>query len=170
MRSWFQYSLNKASPVGMKFLYLRIGSAEKLYEEFSNNSSELGITWDLEESPTFREYHFGANITEYDGIVVNIGVFDNEIHEFRKDFWENFVWITENNPMVTAIVIPDSSKVGSLTKSEIIEGLSLVRLTDRPFEIFESSGDNVEKITNWIIDMSIIAHRKERIEQETNDP
>ena len=153
----------------MKFLYLRIGTTEKLYEEFEKNSSELGITWDLNESPTFREYHFSSNTTEYDGILLNMDISDNELTEFRKDFWENYVWKTEDTPMVTALVIPDSTKVGSLTKSQIIEGLSLVRLTDRPFEIFETSSDNVEKITNWIINMCIVAHRKERIEQETNE-
>lgn len=155
--------------MGMKFLYLRIGATEKLFEEFDKNSSELGITWDLNESATFREYHFSSNLSEYDGILLNMDLSDDELTEFRKDFWENYVWKTEDKPLVTALVIPDSTKIGSLTKSQVIEGLSLIRLTDRPFEIFETSSDSVEKITDWIIGMCIIAHRKERIEQEPND-
>ena len=78
------------------------------------------------------------------------------------------MWKTEDKPLVTALIIPNSNKLGSLTKSQVIETLSLIRLTDRPIEIFEMKDTTGLDIINWIIKMSIYIHRKLRIKPETN--
>lgn len=169
VKSWFRYSLNREKSEGMKFLYLRIGATGKMFDEISSVSSDLGINWEINEAPTFREYHFSSNLTDYDGILVNIDISDDLMSEIRKDFWENFIWKTEDKSMVTGVIIPDSNKIGSLTKSQVIEGLSLVRLTDRPFQLFETGMNDASEIVDWIVNMSIIAHRNERFEPETNE-
>ena len=169
VKPWFQFSLNRPDPTCMEFLYLRIGSGEKLFEELNTISAEKGISWQLNESDSFAEYHFSSNYTDFDGAVLNVGISDDEILDFRKDFWENFVWKTEDKPLVTALIIPNSNKLGSLTKAQVIESLSLVRLTDRPFEIFEMNDSTSEDVLNWIMQMSIYVHRKLRVEPETKE-
>jgi hypothetical protein len=49
-----------------------------------------------------------------------------------------------------------------------MEALSLIRLTDRAFEIFEYSEDIAEKIVLWLTGMTAIVHRKEREIAKTN--
>lgn len=169
MKSWFQFALNRPDPIGMEFLYLRIGTAEKLFEEINSISAEKQINWELQESDSFNDYHFSSNYSDFDGVVVNIGISDSEIQDFRKDFWENYIWKTEDNPLVTAIIIPNSNKLGSLTKAQVIESLSLIRLTDRPFEIFEMNETTGVDIVNWIVKMSIYVHRKQKIDPEVPD-
>ena len=167
MKSWFQFASNRPDPTGMEFLYLRIGNVEKLFEKINTISKEKGITWQLQEAESFNGYHFSANFVDFDGVVLNVAISDDEIQEFRKNFWEKYVWKTENKPQVTALVIPNSNTLGSLTKAQVIETLSLIRLTDRPIEIFEMNENTALEVTNWIIKMSIYVHRKLRIEPET---
>jgi hypothetical protein len=169
MKSWFQFSLNKIDPKNMKFLYLRIGSTKKIFDELQETSQVKEIIWELNEAESFRDYHFSSNITDYDGIIINMDISDDDIQDFRRDFWEHYIWQTEDKTLVTALVIPNSNSAGSLTRSQVIEALSLIRLTDRPFELFEIEDDFADKLLDWLIKTSIFAHRKSRIEQETND-
>ena len=152
----------------MRFHYLRVGKTVKLLDDLRQKSAATGIEWVQYESQTFARYHFGKNYSDFDGAVVNLAVDDENITAVRRDFWENFVWKTADSPLVFALVIPSSTQYGSLTKSQVMEALSLIRLTDRAFEIFENSEDIAEKIVSWLTGMTAIVHRREREIIETN--
>ncbi len=152
----------------MRFHYLRVGKTAKLLDDLRQKTTETGIEWVQHESQTFAGYHFGRSYREFDGAVVNLAIDDGNIANVRKDFWENFVWKTEDFPQVFALVIPSSMQYGSLTKAQVMEALSLVRLTDRAFEIFENSEDIAEKIVSWLTGMTAIVHRKKREIAKTN--
>lgn len=166
MSSFISFLRNKVDKNALRFHYMRIAQAKPVLDELRVLTEDMDIEWIQHEVDAFRDYHFSESYAKFSGAVVNIHVSDDEIINFRRDFWENFIWKTEKLPIPLAIVIPKTTKYGSLTKAEIYEALSLIRLTDRPFELFES-GDNVSReISDWLISLAAIIHRKESAKQE----
>ena len=86
----------------------------------------------------------------------------------RNDFWKNYIWKTKNFEQLVALVVPDESKIGSLTRSEIVESLSLSRLVDRTYEIFQNTNESIPLIKKWLTSMSSIVHRKSNNEKNEN--
>lgn len=161
MRRFISFLRNKVNKNELRFHYLRITQAYPVLDELRKLTEDMDIEWIQHEVDAFRDYHFSESYANYSGAVVNIHVDDDEIIGLRRDFWENFIWKTEKLPIPLAIVIPKTTKYGSLTKAELFEALSLIRLTDRPFELFET-GENVSKeISEWLISLTAVIHRKE---------
>lgn len=166
MKEVLNFIRGKLDTTSLKFHYLRIGKAAPLLDDLRAESEDLNLTWDHEEADSFADYHFGSSYAEYDGALINLGINDENVAEIRREFWQNFIWETEDKPLLLAIVYPDTSTFGSLSRSQLIESLSLVRLTDRPFELFENNNKTISKIIDWIGSLASVVHRIEREEEE----
>lgn len=169
MKTWFEYSLNKRNGNGLVFHYLRVGKTTKIFEDLKTSTEQYEIEWILHETDSFLEQYFGTLYEDIDGSIINFEVNEENLVEFRKDFWENYVWKTQHTPIVTAFIIPNSETPGSLTKTQIFDLLSLNRLNDRAFELFESGKDDITEITNWLIRMTAIVHKKPRKKEEDEE-
>jgi len=152
----------KLDTTGLKFHYLRIGKASPLLDQLREASKGLEITWEQYEAESFAEFHFSESYADFDGALINLGISDENAGEFRQQFWQDFIWKTKDMPLLLAIVYPDTTTFGSLSKGELMEALSLIRLTDRPFELFENRDDVDQQIIEWLSSLSSIVHRIER--------
>ncbi|MHA2250140.1 MAG: hypothetical protein ACXAD7_07250 [Candidatus Kariarchaeaceae archaeon] len=167
MKKLIGFMFRKINTHNLRFHYLRVGKAGQLLDRL-RDESEVDVEWIQHETETFGEYHFGKSYEEYDGAIVNLSIDDDIIATMRRDFWEQFIWKTQDNPLVLALVIPDSSKYGTLTKSQVFEGLSLIRLTDRPFDIFENKEGSEAEIVTWLTRMTALVHKQERLIEESS--
>lgn len=168
MSEVLKFTIGKLNKKELKFHYLRIGKAAPLLDNLREDSedNELEAEWIQHEAQTFQDYHYGSSYEEYDGTILNLGVNDENIAEIRRQFWEYFIWKTQDRPQLLAIVVPDYNSFGSLSKGQLIEALSLVRLTDRPFKIFENKKETIPEIVEWLTSMASVVHRKHREETE----
>lgn len=169
MKDLVGFTVGKLNKKDLKFHYLRVGKAAPLLDKLRETTEEDNIEWVQHETTSFGDYHFGKSYSDYDGAIINLGINEDNLPEMRRDFWENYIWKTKDMPLLVAVIIPDSTTFGSLTGAQIQEGLSLVRLTDRPFKIFENKEGNIDEITEWISSMASIIHRKEREEESENE-
>lgn len=169
MKNLARFALNKYNPLGLHIHYLRVGNASKLLDNLKIETNEFIIQWKLDEIKNFREFHFSQSYFDNDASIVNLEIDDDNYPTLRKEFWEDYIWKTEQNPLITAIVIPNSNNPGSLTKAELFEILSLTRLTDRAFELFEYKEGVEKKIITWISNLASIIHKKERIDDISID-
>ncbi len=160
MKDLLKYIFNKVDMTNLKFHYLRVGNTSPLLDSLRENSDD-SIEWVQHEVDHFADYHFPSTYDEYNGAIINLYVNDDEISEIRRDFWENFVWRTEDRPIPVAIIIPNTSKYGSLTTAEVTEALSLIRMTDRVYRIFEYNDNVANDVSNWLTHISAIVHRTE---------
>ena len=169
MKTWFEYSLNKRNGNGLVFHYLRVGKTTKIFDDLKASTEQYEIEWKLHETDSFLGQYFGTLYEDVDGSIINLEVNEENLVEFRKDFWENYVWKTRHTPIVTAFIIPNSETPGSLTKSQIFDLLSLNRLNDRAFELFELGKEDMQEITSWLVKMTAIVHKKPRKEEEEEE-
>ncbi len=161
MNSLIKFIKGEISFSGVKIHYLRIGNTMPLLDKLRAITDE--IKWVQHEEKSFEDYYFANSYAEeYDGAIINLGVNDENISQIRKDFWENFIFKTEDKVQTIAIIIPPSDKYGSLTRSQVIEFLSLIRLTDRAYEVFEYSDNIAETVVEWLGKMCGLVHKKER--------
>lgn len=167
MNKFFSFFINKLDPKNLNFLYLRVGKTSLMYEKLTNYGNSLDIKIVKEEVENFKNYHI-SKLTNYNGLIINLSIEETDLKSIRKDFWENFMWKLNEFQIPFALVIPNSNQYGSLTKGQIFESLSLIRLTDRIFEIFEQN-ENVEKeVIDWLTNICSIAFRKEFEIKENN--
>ena len=150
----------------LEFHYLKIGKAAPLLDQLSQQSEDSAIVWHQHEADNFQDYHFGTSYGDHDAAIINLGVSDENIGDIRRGFWEEFIWKTAEMPLLLALVIPDSTSFGSLSKAQIVEGLSLVRLTDRPFQIFEHGEGVAQDVFDWITSHESVIHRIKREPKE----
>jgi hypothetical protein len=162
----FNFVRGKLDITGLEFHYLKIGKAAPLYDGLSELSAIHEIKWINHEADSFQDYHFGASYAEFDGAVINLGLTDENVADMRRGFWEEFIWKTGDMPLLVAVVIPDTSSFGSLSRSQVQEALALVRLTDRPFKIFEHTPMVVEEVFGWLTSHASIVHRLHREPEE----
>ncbi len=167
MKRLLGFTFGKIGTSNLKFHYLRVGKAGSLLDRLCDLTVSNEIEWVQHEANTFRQVHFGNNYGKCDAAIVNMAIDEDNLTQERRDFWENFIWKTEHSPLAFALVIPDSNKYGSLTRSQIMEGLSLIRINDRPFEIFENIENCEIDIVEWMTRISSIVHRKDRDDDET---
>jgi hypothetical protein len=162
----FNFILGKLNRHSLVFHYLRIGSASPLLDDLREASEELQIEWVQHEVDYFGDYFFGSTYAEYDAALINLGINDENAAIMRRGFWEDFIWKTKGMELPIAIVIPDTNSFGSLTQGMVMEALSLVRLTDRPVEIFENTTDEISRIIDFLSGVASIVHRKEHPEED----
>lgn len=154
------YMLNKVDKTHLRFHYLRVGKAEPILDSLRE---QLDDTSEIvhHEVNNFQSYHFPKGYREYNAAIVNMEINDEDIAEIRRDFWENFIWKTEAMAIPFALIIPNSNKISSLTKAQIGEAFSLIRLSDRVYKIFEHGEASHLEIMEWLTDISAIVHRTE---------
>ena len=96
----------------------------------------------------FKEKRFHA----FEGIVYLIDATREELikHE-RIFFWEKVAWDQNTHNLPIAFCVYNSNLQGALTKGEIIENLSLIRLTDRLWNVFETpETDDLLNALEWL--------------------
>ena len=71
-------------------------------------------------------------------------------HE-RNYFWEKIVWAEETKNLPIAVCAYNSELQGALSRGELIENLSLIRLTDRLWNLFEiSNEESMLAVLKWL--------------------
>ncbi len=112
-------------------------------------------TFSLEE-PDYESGLREALLKKTDGTVFLINsTKTKELSRIKEYLWEYFVWneATKNIPVLIASYNAD--KAIALTSSEIIEAYSLIRLTDRLWnvmEIHENKTEDILSCFNWLDD------------------
>jgi hypothetical protein len=75
----------------------------------------------------------------FEGIVYLIDATRDEMIKYERNYlWEKIIWDSETQNLPIAICAYNSDLQGALTRGELIESLSLIRLTDRLWNLFET--------------------------------
>jgi len=88
----------------------------------------------------------------FEGILYLIDATEEDMikHE-RNYFWEKIIWDKETANLPIAVCVYNSNLQGALTRGELIENLSLIRLTDRLWSLFETPEvSDLTKAMKWI--------------------
>ncbi len=153
MMRLLNFLLEKKTYDDLEILFIRVGKTTPLLQNLIDLSpiikEERKVNWDLIELERLNHLRGSKKIQKADAIVLALELTDENVGEMRRDFWEDFIWKLEPKPV--AIIIPPTTKLGSLSKSQAIEALSLQRVTDRVWEIFEmKEGVDVE-VHEWLL-------------------
>lgn len=91
----------------------------------------------LPYSPRFR---FPTNLfTPFEGILYLIDASKEENIKYERNYlWEKILWDSATSSIPIAICAYNSDLQGALARGELIESLSLIRITDRLWNIFET--------------------------------
>ncbi|MHA1866083.1 MAG: ADP-ribosylation factor-like protein [Candidatus Heimdallarchaeaceae archaeon] len=107
----------------------------------------------LSKLPVEDKFKFKPKLFEsFEGILYLIDATKEDMikHE-RAFFWERIIWNEDLREKPIAICAYNSNLQGSLTSGELIENLSLVRLTDRVWKLFEVGDVNdLLSALNWL--------------------
>ncbi|MHA1400647.1 MAG: ADP-ribosylation factor-like protein [Candidatus Heimdallarchaeaceae archaeon] len=107
----------------------------------------------LYELPVDERFKFKPNLFEpFEGILYLIDATQEDMikHE-RVFFWEKLMWNEELKEKPVAICAFNSNLQGSLTRGELIESLSLIRVTDRNWQLFEvPNAEDLLEALNWL--------------------
>ncbi len=106
----------------------------------SNTSlNEFIIDSCLNELPYTEKLKFTPKqFIPFEGILYLIDATKEEMikHE-RNYFWEKIIWDDEVEDLPIAVCAYNTDLQGALTRGELIENMSLIRLTDRMWNLFE---------------------------------
>jgi hypothetical protein len=106
----------------------------------SNTSlNEFIIDSCLNELPYAEKLKFAPKqFIPFEGILYLIDATKEEMikHE-RNYFWEKIIWDEEVENLPIAVCAYNTDLQGALTRGELIENMSLIRLTDRIWNLFE---------------------------------
>ncbi|MCF2143147.1 MAG: hypothetical protein K9W42_05555 [Candidatus Heimdallarchaeota archaeon] len=110
-------------------------------------------TFSIEE-PDFDRTIPDSVLKKTDGamFIVNATKMD-ELSKIKEFLWEMFVWDTRTANIPILIASYNAEKAIALTKSEIIEAFSLIRLTDRLWnvlEIHENKKEDILACLEWL--------------------
>ena len=102
-----------------------------------------------------------------DGAMFLVNASDVEEHSRLKEYlWEYFVWNIESANIPIVVASYNAEKALALTTSEIIEAYSLIRLTDRLWNVMEINENKTENIIacfTWLNDYIEILGVKPKI-------
>ncbi|MGC9779326.1 MAG: hypothetical protein HZR80_08815 [Candidatus Heimdallarchaeota archaeon] len=106
------------------------------------------------EEPVFDQELRDALLRKTDGTIflVNSSKMD-ELSKIKEYLWEMFVWNNGSVNIPALIASYNAEKAIALTSSEIIEAFSLIRLTDRLWnvmEIHENKKEDILACFNWL--------------------
>ncbi len=163
-----RFAFNKYSIIHPKILYLKVGKPKSLFDSL-NESSDDKTEWLVEEVESFSKWKKNFSNSSVDAIVLNLDVDDDLVIEIRKSFWKDFIWQTEDKALPLAIVIPETTQIGSLSRSQIIESLSLNRIYDRGWNVFENKPSVSLEIMEWLYQFThsfILQREKAKEEKE----
>ncbi len=127
------------------------------------------------ELPVNERFRFKPRLFEpFEGILYLIDATDEDMikHE-RVFFWEKLMWNENVKGKPIAICAFNSNLQGALTRGDIIESLSLIRVTDRNWQLFDAP--EIDSLLNaldwlkriiwlgWTIDWSIKEELQEKL-------
>ncbi len=120
----------------------------------SNTSlNEFIIDSCLNELPYTEKLKFKPKqFIPFEGILYLIDATKEEMikHE-RNYFWEKIVWDEEVEDLPIAVCAYNTDLQGALTRGELIENMSLIRLTDRMWNLFEVPDvDSLVESLKWM--------------------
>ncbi|NHJ31429.1 MAG: hypothetical protein FK732_01070 [Asgard group archaeon] len=126
------------------------------------------------EDPDFDRKIRGATLKRTDGTVFIVNSSKmTELSKIKEYLWEMFVWneVSTNIPVV--IASHNAEKAIALTASEIIEAFSLIRLTDRLWnvlEIRENKKDDIIAAFRWLDDYLEVLGIKPKVLKKKSTP
>ena len=107
----------------------------------------------LTELPYTEKFMFKPKqFLPFEGLLYLIDATKEEMikHE-RNYFWEKVVWAEETKNLPIAVCAYNSELQGALSRGELIENLSLIRLTDRLWNLFEiSNEESMLAVLKWL--------------------
>lgn len=136
----------------------------------SNTSlSEFIIDSSLTELPYSLGFKFKhKQFVPFEGLLYLIDATKEEMikHE-RNYFWEKIAWDSETKNLPIAICAYNSNLQGALSRGELIENLSLIRLTDRLWNLFDIPDISSQlEALKWLKRVIYIGHIKSWEEKE----
>ena len=139
--------------------FLLLGNDKELIKKLKSDleAASKNILWDSELlSQSFTVERMEEHLKSFDAFVYLINAKDlDELKYHRQALWEKIIWnpSTSGRPIVLFLA---NFSVGLLTKEELIESFSLVRVTDRIWNVIEGNveDDNSQGIES-IIDQLI---------------
>lgn len=136
----------------------------------SNTSlSEFIIDSSLTELPYSLGFKFKhKQFVPFEGLLYLIDATKEEMikHE-RNYFWEKIAWDSETKNLPIAICAYNSNLQGALSRGELIENLSLIRLTDRLWNLFDIPDISSQlEALKWLKRVIHIGHIKSWEEKE----
>lgn len=78
---------------------------------------------------------------------------DTEVKRMRELLWERLIWDPKTRRLPLAVGMIDSELPGALTGAEIVEYSSLVRLTDRFWNVIEMGERDFSGIVRWLTEI-----------------
>ncbi len=139
--------------------FLLIGNNKDLIESLKTGleaASEKNF-WDTELlSQSYNAERMEERLKSFDAFVYLIDAKDmDEIKHHRQLLWEQVIWnsSTTGRPLILFLT---NFSMGLLTKDEIIESLSLIRVTDRIWDVVEGAAEDsnshgIESVINRLI-------------------
>ncbi|MBN1329703.1 MAG: hypothetical protein JXA54_09545 [Candidatus Heimdallarchaeota archaeon] len=108
------------------------------------------------EEPDFDNELRSALLKKTDGAIFLVNSADTkDLSKIKEYLWEMFVWNEEARNIPVEILSYNAERDIALTTSEIIEAYSLIRLTDRLWNVIEIHENRKEDITTsfkWMDD------------------
>ena len=106
------------------------------------------------EEPDFDSGLHESLIKKTDGAIFLLNsTKTDELSRMKEYLWEYFVWNETTTNIPVLIASYNAEKAIALTSSEIIEAYSLIRLTDRLWnvmEIHENKSEDILACFNWL--------------------
>ena len=138
---------------------------------FRSNTSLLEYIIDscLTELPYSEKFRFKPKqFLPFEGILYLIDATKEEMikHE-RNYFWEKIIWAEETKNLPIAICAYNSELQGALSRGELIENLSLIRLSDRLWNLFEIPNEqSMLEVLKWMKQIIHMGYVKSWTEKE----
>ncbi len=131
--------------------------------------NEFIIDSSLVELPYTLNFQFKYNqFVPFEGLLYLIDATKEEMIKHERNFlWEKIVWNAEAQNLPIALCAYNSNLQGALSRGELIENLSLIRLTDRLWNLFETPDiPSILEALNWLKKVIHIGHVKSWEEKE----
>jgi hypothetical protein len=139
--------------------FLLIGNNKELIKKLMTDLETVSdnIFWDSELlTQSYNAERMEERLKSFDAFVYLIDAKDmDEMKNHRQSLWEKIIWnpSTSGRPMVLFLA---NFSMGLLTKEELIESLSLIRVTDSIWNVIEgNAGDNNSQGIESVIDQLI---------------
>ena len=122
------------------------------------------------ETPNFEKTVRSNILKKTDGCIFLVNsAKTTELSNIKEYLWEMFVWNPEAENIPVLIGSYNAEKAISLTASEIIEAFSLIRLTDRLWNVMEIKENKKEDILacfTWLDDYIEVLGIKPKIQKK----
>lgn len=131
--------------------------------------NEFIVDSSLVELPYALNFKFKHNqFIPFEGLLYFIDSTKEEMIKHERNFlWEKIVWNAETKNLPIALCAYNTNLQGALSRGELIENLSLIRLTDRLWNLFETPDvPSVLEALKWLKKVIHIGYVKSWEEKE----